>query len=812
MNAETVQAPALAPPGPVTPGRRDHVDVARQAWAGLLRPGMRLMRRLTLTQRLGITAAGLLLPMLLLMGMVLSTILDDRRFAMGERAGLELHMNIATVVLDVQALRAASFADSQHYAGPVQPSEPLRQRLQRSTAALDERLAADAATPMAASWAPLKAGLQALARANAESVAAESTYGLVERLRQFALFNGEVSGLMLDPEARSYLLTDVAVTRSLPLLEAASLARDEGLRLLAAGEADTQDRLRVLESVALVTRGVVDVQHAFEAYERAGGRTPGSWTGTMDAGLDFAAWLRRAFGRDRLEGDPAQHRSGADELIRGLVAVHQDTVLRLRQELDARIEREERRLVGVALLFGLTMLGLGYLIVVSALTVRGSLHRLLQAADAVAGGDLAQPIDVRGRDEVAQIGTSLHRMTVRLSQLVAQIRSNAAHVSMAGGELAEGSTQLSARTQEQGDRLRQAAEAVTALSQDAARGADEAAELDALTQRLHRRSHESMSGMQEAEQAMQAVRTGSEQVASVISVIDDLAFQTGMLALNASIEAARAGPAGQRFAIVAGEVRQLAQRSAESADEIRALVGHAGDQVRQAASRLAGASEAAQEVGERIETVSQRLQLLAGASRGQSAELSRVNSMIGNLDEITKDNARLVERASTSSHAMLQRADTLRDAVAAVRLQQGSADEARALADRALAHWHDVGRERALQDFNERDGAFVDRDLYIVVMDRHGTYSAFGLRPDMLGRNVVDMDGVDGRSFLPPVLAAVDAGGGWVSYQICNPRSGELEIKDAWVVPLGSEELLLCGVFRPAEEAQQRLAASWSAA
>ena len=316
-----------------------------------------------------------------------------------------------------------------------------------------------------------------------------------------------------------------------------------------------------------------------------------------------------------------------------------------------------------------------------------------------------------------------------------------------------------------------------------------------------------------AQLAQGQMQSASARVAEVVSVIDDIAFQTGMLSLNAAIEAARAGEAGKGFAVVASEIRQLAQRCAESAEEIRALIGDATAQVQVSSEKLGYVSGSLGTIVDGVREVSQELRLIANSSTEQSEGLQEVTQSVGNLDDITRENSALVEESSTASYALVDRASRLRSAVSSMRLRQGSADEAVTLVQSAMAHIEQVGREQALKDFHDPDQPFVDRDLYLFGFDRSGMYFLQGARPDLVGQSYLGVPGLD-PGFLDRVWAAADAGGGWMQYNVENPRTGEVSAKESYVLALDETHVIGCGVYRqdPTANGGMQRAAAWSKA
>ncbi len=779
---------------PADAGGRE--PAAQAALPALLRPGVALMRRLTQTQRLALVCGLMLLPLALMSALGLHRWNQKADALAAERKGLTVHLALMDTVTAAQALRKQAVIVEARESTPPAALAAARQHLEQRTAALDRLLRAVPLARFEGPWQPLSRRLQALAAATPADLAGGTAGDVIDDLRALGYRNGEVSGLLFDPEPRAYFLMDVTVLRSLALVEAAARSRDAGWRLLHARGNAAHEQTEAQSAASELRRGVDGLQVVFDALARAGGVVPGSWPGTHEAAKAYAEHLTQRVAGDHASGDERRHRELSEATLQRLLAVHADSVVRLNQEFDAREQWLRAKLVIIGGLCAATLLGLLYAITVSALALRGSLLALLRDAGALADGDLSGKVEVSGRDEVARVGGVLDRLGMRLSELVAAIRTDAAHVAMAGSRLAEESGTLSIRAQELGANLSDASHAIGALGRDVAASAEEAGRLDELTGRLHERSLHASQAMEDTVRAMVAVQQTSGKVTAVVDVIDDLAFQTGMLALNAAIEAARAGAAGDRFAIVAGEVRQLAQRSAESADQIRQLLADSANEVHQAAGLLKSASSGSRSVTEAIDDASRRLRALSQASRSHSSDLEAITAMIGNLDELTRSNSRLVEQAATASSELMARADRLSGSVASVRLRQGSADEAKAMVERAMEHWQRVGRERALADFHDPAAGFIDRDLFIVVLDRDGYYQAYGPRPEIVGRLASDMPGLDLRQLMPLAAAAADAGGGWVECDTLNPTTGDVQRKDSWVVPCGEREMMLCGVFR----------------
>jgi methyl-accepting chemotaxis protein len=441
-------------------------------------------------------------------------------------------------------------------------------------------------------------------------------------------------------------------------------------------------------------------------------------------------------------------------------------------------------------------LAAGYLGLTLYLSVRGSLKLLQDGVTTVSTGDLSHKIDVPGSDELARIGNMVEGMNVRLSSLVAEIRTSAARVGMSGQLVASSSESLAQRTEQQAASLRQTVETVQQLTEAVSSNAAAASELNHLTEQLKAEAEQGGAAMRSSVDAMAGLEQSSRRVGEIIGVIDGIAFQTNILALNAAVEAARAGEAGRGFAVVAAEVRQLAQRSSSAASEIRQLIARSSEQVESSVRQTRAVGQVLESLVGGVRNVSQSLRRIAEASATQSGELTHVSQNVGQLDEITRQNAAMVESSAGASQDLVGRAKVLSSAVASIRLRQGTADEARTLVERGLALVRSHGLAAGRQAFHARDGGFLDRDLYIFVVDRQGTYCVHGAKPAMEGKRVHEVPGIDGDRFTRDAWAAAPGAGGWIEYDIVNPESGVVQPKASFVVQLDDQLLLGCGVYR----------------
>ncbi|MCE7026834.1 methyl-accepting chemotaxis protein [Jiella avicenniae] len=296
-----------------------------------------------------------------------------------------------------------------------------------------------------------------------------------------------------------------------------------------------------------------------------------------------------------------------------------------------------------------------------------------KALSAVSDGRLAYRIEAQFPAAYEGLKADFNAAVATLDRTMATISDGGEQIRVGSQEMFQATDDLSRRTEQQAASLEETAAALGEVTEGIRRTAENVGHARSAVTLAKQEAEQSASVVDGAIAAMGSIENSSQQISQIIGVIDEIAFQTNLLALNAGVEAARAGEAGKGFAVVAQEVRALAQRSAEAAREIKALIGRSASQVEDGVQLVGAAGKALRSIAEHVGTINGIVQEIARSSEEQASSLAEVNTAVANMDQMTQQNAAMVEQSTAAANHLLKETDELARLIGQFELANASA-------------------------------------------------------------------------------------------------------------------------------------------
>ena len=327
----------------------------------------------------------------------------------------------------------------------------------------------------------------------------------------------------------------------------------------------------------------------------------------------------------------------------------------------------QTRGVVIGLLVGALALGAALAWVITR-SITQPIATAVRVAETVAAGDLTSEVRVYAADETAQLLVALKKMNDGLVGIVGQVRNSSDSIATGSAQIATGNADLSQRTEEQASNLQQTAASMEQLTATVQQNADTARQAKQLATSASAAARQGGEVVHRVVATMDVISQSSKKISEIIGVIDGIAFQTNILALNAAVEAARAGEQGRGFAVVAGEVRSLAQRSAQAAKEIKTLIGESVEKVEHGSQLVGEAGRSMDEIVVQVNRVSDLIAEISASSAEQSSGIGQIGDAVTQLDQVTQQNAALVEESAAAAESLRHQAASLAQVVLVFKL------------------------------------------------------------------------------------------------------------------------------------------------
>lgn len=338
-------------------------------------------------------------------------------------------------------------------------------------------------------------------------------------------------------------------------------------------------------------------------------------------------------------------------------------------DVKMQVAKMRWQILGATMLLALLVFAFAWIV---ARRIKQALDKAISVSEQIAAGDLTVKIEIDSQDETGHLLESLKEMNDGLAKIVGEVRNGADSIATATEQIAAGNADLSQRTEEQASALEETASSMEELTSTVKQNADNAQQANQLAISASGVAVKGGDVINKVVRTMESITDSSRKISDIIGVIDGIAFQTNILALNAAVEAARAGEQGRGFAVVAAEVRSLAQRSAAAAKEIKTLIEDSVSKVQDGSRLVEEAGHTTQEIVTSIKRVTDIMAEISAASLEQSSGIEQVNTAITQMDDVTQQNAALVEQAAAAAESLEEQALQLVQVVTRFKLEESA--------------------------------------------------------------------------------------------------------------------------------------------
>lgn len=639
-------------------------------------PGVALMGRLTMSKKLVVLALLFVLPLSVCLYSILGDDIATYTSTQQELEGVSLLETSQALLKAIQRRRGAS-------AALMSGNEGMRKAFDAANTDTDSLMRALVEKSGAMRTFSVRSQIDALSTQYAALVAMPLTgpgkplfdahTALVRAVFAFTAELADASQLALDPEAATYYLMNTVVFSLPNAAETAAITRGKGVAALSQPQLNPADRGALGVHASLLHDQIDNVRHDLQRTQRAlGSRAQARELAALDFS-DFDAFQKTvadiAAQSDAPSIDSTAYFAMGTRAVDVLYDAHGRLAAMLRTLLTAREHAEAEHIAAMIAVSAVSVALALYLFIAFARRTGTDVSDLADSMTRASRGDLRGRLVVTGRDELATIRARLNDLLNALNQTILTTKTSAESVLTGSEEIASGNLDLSRRTEEQAASLEQTAASMEELTSTVRHNAENAQHAGQLSRRASADASGSGDVITRGVHVMNEISKHARDMTDLISTIESIAFQTNILALNAAVEAARAGEQGKGFAVVAGEVRTLAHRTATAAKDVKTMIDRSAQSVDNGTKLFREADLAIQGVIASIGRVDGIVNEIAHASAQQGDGIEQVNVAINQLDQMTQQNAALVEQAAAASASLKEQAFRMESVVATFELE-----------------------------------------------------------------------------------------------------------------------------------------------
>ena len=641
----------------------------------LLAPAIKLMQQLKLLPKFIVLTAIFVVP-LAFSSMLLLTELDKSiELTRQERVGVQHLRSVQEIIQLAQRHRAYQHMAIMGNAGAEPKAQQLQKDINTRLLAFDAMQKKDSTLHTGSGWKEIQTGWEALQKKLA-TIKDRKVYNdytaLIMQLYRFQTLIADRSNLTHDPQVVTYYLAGL-VSKDLPqITEGLAEVAGRGAAYIDSGLIEANEDVLLGSTMLVTRRDLAGIQGQFDAVFREVPELKDKLGAALKATPTATAFLDRAKNEvlnsvDQTSGD--QFMEAGLSSIDAIFAATEASAQMLDQLLQARMEQDVfHRMAIMGAILGVLAIAI-YFLIGCYLSFSTEVRELNAAVTRVAAGDLRNRMVSHGKDEIAQLLNAFSGMSDGLTRLVQQVRSGSDTIATASEEIAAGNFNLSTRTEEQAGSLEETSAAMEQLTSTVRQNVANAQHANELSKSASDVAEQGGVVVSQVIDTMNDIQQSSRKIGEIVGVVDSIAFQTNILALNAAVEAARAGEQGRGFAVVAAEVRSLAQRSAVAAREIKGLIADSVLKVDAGSKQVNLAGQTMGQIAESISRVTTIMEEIATASHEQQAGIEHINQALVQMDDITQQNAALVEEAAAAADSMREQTVRLSETVSVFKLE-----------------------------------------------------------------------------------------------------------------------------------------------
>ena len=571
-----------------------------------------------------------------------------------------------------RGLAAAQLGGEETFRGPREAKQAeLHAALQTATAALADAGVKKGTAGLVADWQNLAQAVAGKSIAGAESFVRHTQ--LVQHLQALLDETISVAKLAMDPQEDAYFLIQSTLNDLPQSTEWLAQLRGRGAAMLAQGKVSPADAVALAMTLEM-TRSQFALTNTHLARAFASDPNMAKLLQAAQTKAQNAVTQALQLVQEKLAvGDVDKADTGAyfgkmTQAVQAQYALSGAAFDVLKTSINERAATAHRQVVMALVFCGLGCAAALALVVSMSRSITRNSGEALAAAQTLARGDFSQPIVACSRDEFGSLVAAMENVRVSMASAVGDVRASVDSVATASQQIAQGNMDLSQRTEQQASALQQTASSMEQLTSTVGQSSDSAQQANQLAAAASEAAMRGGNVVGQVVSTMQEIAVSSKRIAEIIGVIDGIAFQTNILALNAAVEAARAGAQGRGFAVVATEVRNLAQRSAQAAKEIKVMISSSVEKV-EAGTRLADdAGASITDIVNQVRRVTDLIGEISAAAIEQTSGLGLVNKSVAEMDQMTQQNAALVEESAAASASLREQAQRLSQAMSAFQL------------------------------------------------------------------------------------------------------------------------------------------------